>query len=94
MLRGKQGLVPDDYTGAFVVVETATGKVIARERTVREVPLHAAVLDAELVLATGQRIARLRLPRQRGPALIPVGEARLRIAGSLLERGELTAALH
>ena len=92
VLRGEQGLVPDDLTGAFTVVETATGKVIARERTVRQAPLHAAVLDGELVLAAAQRIARLRLPRQRGPVLIPVGEAHLRIAGSLLERGDLAAA--
>lgn len=92
VLRGEQGLVPGDQTGAFAVVETANGRVVGRERTVREVPLHAVVLDGDLVLATGKRVTRLRLPPRGAAAPIPAGEAHLRIAGSLIERGDLAAA--
>ena len=92
VLRGEQGLVPNERAGAFVVVDAIAGRVVGRERTGREEPLCAAVHDGDLVLATSQHIARLRMPRGRGPVLIPAGDAHLRIAESLIERGDLTTA--
>ena len=77
---------------AACVVDASTGRIIGRETLVHEALLDGVMIDGDLVVATPKRVARVRMPQRKGPVLIPVAEAHLRIVGSLLEHGDLAAA--